>query len=61
MVPADSLLHVGRSDYVLVAADKAGRWRIVEVKTGELGDARVEILHGVKAGERRDRRRRRSS
>jgi hypothetical protein len=52
MAPADGLLHVGRADYVLAAVAKAGQWRIAEVKTGELSGARVEVLDGLKAGDR---------
>jgi hypothetical protein len=51
MMPADGLLHVGQSDYALVAAE-AGAWRVTEIKTGEQYDSRVEVLQGLKAGDR---------
>jgi len=51
MIPADSVLHVGQSDYVILAGE-AGVWKITEVKTGEQYGARIEVLHGLKAGDR---------
>jgi cobalt-zinc-cadmium efflux system membrane fusion protein len=49
--PIDGVLHVGRSDYVLVETEP-GRWQVTEVKVGELNEERVEILAGVHAGNR---------
>ena len=51
MIPADSVLHVGQSDYVILAGE-AGVWKITEVKTGEQYGARIEVLQGLKAGDR---------
>ena len=51
LAPLDGVIHVGRADYMLVAA-QAGVWRVTEVKVGELYDRRVEILHGLTAGDR---------
>ena len=51
MVPADSLLHVGQSDYVILAGE-AGLWKITEVKTGEQSGTRIEVLQGLKSGDR---------
>jgi multidrug efflux pump subunit AcrA (membrane-fusion protein) len=50
LVPADGVLHVGRSDYVLVGTDP-GTWRVTEVKVGEQDGTRVEILDGLEGGE----------
>jgi multidrug efflux pump subunit AcrA (membrane-fusion protein) len=51
LVPADGVLHIGRADYVLVGAD-ANTWRVVEVQVGEPRNGDVEILDGLKDGER---------
>ena len=51
MIPADGVLHVGQSDYVILAGE-AGVWKITEVKTGEQYGNRIEVLHGLKAGDR---------
>jgi RND family efflux transporter MFP subunit len=51
MAPADGVIHVGRSDYVLVGADK-DLWRVSEVKVGELRGSRVDVLEGLRTGER---------
>jgi len=51
LIPADSVLHVGTSDYVIVAGE-AGVWKITEVKTGEQYGTRIEVLRGLKGGDR---------
>jgi membrane fusion protein, heavy metal efflux system len=51
LLPADGVLHVGRSDYVLVETEP-GVWRVTEVKVGEQDGTRVEILDGLQGGER---------
>ncbi len=53
LVPADAVLHVGVSDFVL-AGGKAGdeAWHIAEVKVGETHGHRVEIRSGLQAGQR---------
>ncbi|MGD0899165.1 MAG: efflux RND transporter periplasmic adaptor subunit [Thermoguttaceae bacterium] len=51
MIPAEGVLHVGRSDYAIVA-DEAGTWTITEVKTGEQYGDRIEVLQGLKSGDR---------
>jgi hypothetical protein len=51
LAPLDGVIHVGRADYMLVAA-QAEVWRVTEVKVGELYGRRVEILRGLTAGER---------
>ena len=50
MVSADGVIHVGRSDYLLIGTESADTWRITEVKVGELRGTRVEILEGLNAG-----------
>ncbi|MCL2624295.1 MAG: efflux RND transporter periplasmic adaptor subunit, partial [Planctomycetaceae bacterium] len=47
---ADAIIHIGRSDYVLVL-DNATTWRVAEVRVGELRDNTVEILAGLQAGD----------
>jgi hypothetical protein len=49
--PLDGVIHVGRADYMLAAAGP-GVWRVTEVKVGEMYGSRVEILHGLTAGDR---------
>lgn len=51
LVPAGGVLHIERSDYLLVE-DRSEVWQAREVKVGERHDERVEILSGIKAGER---------
>jgi hypothetical protein len=51
MVPADGVLHVGRSDYVLVGTEP-GIWKVTEVIVGELSGSGIEILDGLQGGER---------
>ncbi|WP_394840043.1 efflux RND transporter periplasmic adaptor subunit [Pendulispora rubella] len=48
-VPADAVLHVGRSDYVLIAAGPE-QWTVTRVVAGESRGADIEILDGVPAG-----------
>jgi cobalt-zinc-cadmium efflux system membrane fusion protein len=50
LVPVAGVVHVGRSDYLLVRADK-GDWRATAVQVGELRDSAVEILGGLKTGD----------
>ena len=51
LLPADGVLHVGRSEYVLVETEP-GVWRVTEVRVGEQDGTRVEILDGLQGGER---------
>jgi multidrug efflux pump subunit AcrA (membrane-fusion protein) len=51
LVPADAVIHVGRSDYVLVG-EGPGTWKITEVKVGELHGRRVEIVEGLRPGQK---------
>jgi hypothetical protein len=50
-IPADGVLHVGQSDYVLVGTPSGG-WKITEIKTGEQYGNRIEVLQGLQAGDR---------
>lgn len=51
LAPSDAVLHIGDADYVLTAAG-AGLWRVTEVRIGERAGEQVEILGGLKGGER---------
>jgi len=50
-VPADSVVHVGRFDYVLVRSD-TDSWRVATVELGEALGQDVEVLKGIKPGDR---------
>ncbi len=50
-IPADGVLHVGQSDYV-VQAGEAGVWKIAKINTGEQNGNRIEVLQGLKSGDR---------
>lgn len=52
LIPADAVIHLGRSDYVLVGDSDPGVWQVVEVQAGEAQGSDVEILDGVKASQR---------
>jgi multidrug efflux pump subunit AcrA (membrane-fusion protein) len=51
LIPADGVLHIGDRDYALLETG-SGVWQITEVQTGELRGANVEVLAGLKAGDR---------
>jgi hypothetical protein len=51
LIPADGVLHVGQFDYVLVA-DGKDQWKVTRVKTGEQFGSFLEILSGLKTGDR---------
>ena len=51
LMPVDGVLHVTRSDYVLAAVGD-NTWRVTEVQVGEPHNGDVEILHGLRPGER---------
>ena len=50
IAPAEAVIPVGRSDYVLVRKDET-HWQVTQVKVGELRDGTVEILDGLREGE----------
>jgi hypothetical protein len=51
LAPVDGVLHVGRSEYMLVRTE-TGAWRITEVRVGEVHGGRIEVLEGLKPGDR---------
>ncbi|QJD31024.1 efflux RND transporter periplasmic adaptor subunit [Methylococcus geothermalis] len=51
LVPSDGVLHIGGTDFVLTDAG-VGLWRVTPVQVGERAGERVEILDGLKGGER---------
>jgi cobalt-zinc-cadmium efflux system membrane fusion protein len=51
LVPAEGMLHVGSTDYLLVEA-APGRWQITPCIAGEAHGAKVEITSGLEAGQR---------
>lgn len=51
LTSTEGILHIGRSDYALVAADET-EWRVAEVQVGEPHNGSVEILEGLKPGDR---------
>ncbi len=51
LAPPEGIVHVGRSDYVLVR-DGSDEWRVTEVQVGEVHDAGIEVLGGLRAGDR---------
>jgi cobalt-zinc-cadmium efflux system membrane fusion protein len=51
LMPADGVLHVGDRDFALVGAEP-DTWQITPVEIGELRGTRVEVLSGLKSGER---------
>jgi multidrug efflux pump subunit AcrA (membrane-fusion protein) len=50
LAPADAIIHIGRSDYVLVHVSESA-WRVASVKVGEMRNSTVEILEGLQEGE----------
>jgi hypothetical protein len=50
LVSANAVVHVGRSEYVLVGTEP-GVWKVTQVKIGELHGNRVEVLEGLKPGQ----------
>jgi hypothetical protein len=51
LAPADAVLHIGRADYVLVA-EGPDTWRITAVQAGEPFRNEIQILTGLKEGQR---------
>jgi hypothetical protein len=50
-IPATSLLHIGRDDYVLLDTG-SDEWRVAKVRVGEIRHERCEVLEGLKDGDR---------
>ncbi len=51
LIPAEGVLHVGQFDYALVA-DGKDQWKVTQVKTGEQSGSFLEILSGLRSGDR---------
>jgi multidrug efflux pump subunit AcrA (membrane-fusion protein) len=51
LVPAEAVLHIGRSDYVLVAGED-NTWLVTEVQLGEPYGNDIQVLSGVAEGMR---------
>src|SRR5262249_12465717 len=51
LMPADGVLHVGVKDYALLRTEP-DVWQIREVQTGELRGVNVEVLAGLREGDR---------
>ncbi len=51
LIPAESVVHIDRNDYALVATGVPGEWRVVAVRIGELHGKDAEVLDGLKAGD----------
>lgn len=49
-VPSDAVLHIGRSDYLLVQ-EEVGTWRVTPVVVGESYGPEVEVLSGLAVGD----------
>ena len=50
LVPSDAVIHTGRRSVVMLAED-GGRFRPVEVRTGQESGGQTEILSGLMAGQ----------
>jgi membrane fusion protein, heavy metal efflux system len=50
LIPAEGIVHVGRSDYVLVRTGNSD-WRVTEVRVGELRETAMEIVSGLRPGD----------
>jgi RND family efflux transporter MFP subunit len=51
LIPADAVLHIGRTDYVLMAAEE-NTWKVTEVQVGEPFRNEIQILEGLREGDR---------
>ncbi len=51
LVPAEAVLHVGRADYILVAAEPS-LFRVATVRVGESYEGRLQVVEGAKPGDR---------
>jgi Cu(I)/Ag(I) efflux system membrane fusion protein len=50
LVPSDAVIHTGRRSVVMLAED-GGRFRPVEVKTGQESGGQTEVVSGLQAGQ----------
>lgn len=51
LAPGDGILHIADADYVLIEAG-AGIWSVTKIVAGEPAGERIEVLEGLKGGER---------
>ena len=52
LVPSESIVHIGESDYVLVRQnDSDTDWNVTEVQIGELHETDVEVFSGLEDGD----------
>lgn len=51
LIPSESAIHLGRNDYVLVGRGN-GDWEVADVQVGDLFGRDIELLAGVKVGDR---------
>lgn len=49
LVPADAVIHIGDTDYVLTRRD-SGPWTVTPVHVGEPHSGRIEIMEGLESG-----------
>lgn len=52
LVPADSVIHIGRDDYVFVRGTHVAgqQWRLVQVVVGDQSGSMIEIIEGLEEG-----------
>lgn len=50
LIPPEGVVHVGRSDYVLVR-DGSRNWEVTQVQVGELHEQGMEVVAGLRAGD----------
>ena len=51
LIPPEAVVHIGRSDYVLVRRG-SNNWRVTDVQIGELQKTAVEVLSGLRPGDK---------
>jgi multidrug efflux pump subunit AcrA (membrane-fusion protein) len=52
LAPSEGVIHVGRSDFMLIGADTPNTWRVTEVRIGELRGSEVEVVMGLQPGDK---------
>jgi hypothetical protein len=52
LAPVEGVVHVARTDYLLVATDEPNVWRATPVEVGEMRAGRIEVVRGLTAGAR---------
>ena len=51
MVPADGVVHIGRTDYLMVGTAEPGVWRATPVEVGEVRGGQIEVFNWPRPGE----------